>query len=167
MRLRLISLLISLLALRGTPAVAQVVATGSLSGIVKSPDGVSAPGASVRAESADLQGRRSAATSSDGHYIVPLLPPGDYVVSFELAGFETVRERVRVGIGQDVILAVTLNVAPIAQSVEVDARNLSEFNSGLPATSTFSQRDFVERLPLDRTPSGTCLLYTSPSPRDS
>ena len=158
MRLRLISLLISFLALRGTPAAAQIVATGSVSGIVKSPDGVGVPGASVSAESADLQGRRTATTSSDGHYIVPLLPSGDYVMSFELAGFETARERIRVGVGQDVTLAVTLNVAPIAQSVEVDARNLAEFSTSLPVVSTFSQHDVVERLPLDRTPTGTVRL---------
>jgi hypothetical protein len=87
-----------------------------------------------------------------------LLPPGDYVVSFELAGFQTANERVRIGLGEDVSLAVTLKVAPIAQSIEVDARNLSEFSSSLPAASTFKQRDFVEKLPLDRTPSGTVRL---------
>lgn len=158
MRFIATSLLIGLLVMPPPPAFAQVVATGSLSGIVKSPDGASVPGAAVSAESADLQGRRTAITSSDGHYIVPLMPPGDYVVAFELDGFQTAKERVRIGLGEDVTLAVTMTVAPIAQSVEVDARNLAEFSSNLPAVSTFSQRNFVEKLPLDRTPSGTIRL---------
>jgi hypothetical protein len=158
MRFVLTSLSLGLSVLLSTPAFSQVVATGSLSGIVRSPDGASVPGATVSAESADLQGRRTATTSSDGHYIVPLMPSGDYVVSFELAGFETAKERVRIGLGEDVTLAVTLAVAPIAQSVEVDARNLSEFGNGLPNVSMFSQRGFVERLPLDRTPGGTARL---------
>jgi hypothetical protein len=157
-RFVLTSLFIGMTALLSAPALAQVVATGSLSGIVKSPDGASVPGATVSAESAGLQGRRTATTSSDGHYIVPLLPPGDYLVSFELAGFRTVKERVRIGLGEDVTLAVTLTVAPFAQSVEVDARSLSEFSTSLSAVSTFSQRDFVEKLPLDRTPGGTVRL---------
>src|SRR5262245_53146774 len=127
MRYVLTSMFIGVSALAGTPAFAQVLATGSLSGIVKSPDGATVPGAMVSAESADLQGRRTATTSSDGHYIVPLMPPGDYVVSFQLAGFQTAKEQVRIGLGQDVTLAVTMTVAPIAQSVEVDARDLSGF----------------------------------------
>jgi len=141
-----------------TPAFAQVVATGSLSGMVKSPDGAGASGATVTAESAHLQGRRTATTASDGHYIVPLMPPGDYVVSFELAGFQTAKTRVRIGLREDVTLGVTLSVAPITQSIDVDARNLSEFSRNLPVVSTFSQRDFVEKLALDRTPSGTVRL---------
>jgi outer membrane receptor for ferrienterochelin and colicin len=144
--------------LLSTPTFAQVVATGSLSGIVKSTDGASVPGATVSAASADLQGQRIATTSSDGHYIVPLLPPGDYIVSFGLTGFQTTKERVRIGVGEDVALAVTLHVAAISQTVDVDARNLSEFSANLPAVSTFSQGDFVEKLPLDRTPSGTVRL---------
>jgi outer membrane receptor for ferrienterochelin and colicin len=158
MRFTLTSLFISITTFLSAPAVAQVVATGSLSGLVKSTDGASVPSAIVSAESAGLQGRRTTTTSADGHYIVPLLPPGDYVVSFELAGLQTVKERVRIGLGQDVTLTVTMTVAPFAQSVEVDARSLSEFSSSLPAVSTFSQHDFVEKLPLDRTPGGTVRL---------
>src|SRR5262249_7056739 len=97
-------------------------------------------------------------TSSDGHYIVPLMPPGDYVVSFELAGFQTTKAQVRIGVGEDVTLGVTLSVAPIAQSIDVDARSLSGFSRDLPARSTFNQRDFVEKLALDRTPGGTIRL---------
>lgn len=126
--------------------------------MVKSTDGASVPGATVSAESADLLGRRVAMTSSDGHYVVPLLAPGDYLVSFEFAGFQAAKEHVRIGLGQNITLAVTLNVAPIAQSVEVDARNLSEFGADQPAVSTFNQHRFVEKLPLDRTPSGTVRL---------
>jgi hypothetical protein len=157
-RVVLTSLFIGACVMLSTSAAAQVVATGSLSGMVKSPDGAGAPGATVTAESAHLQGRRTSTTSSDGHYIVALMPPGDYVVSFELAGFQTAKARVRVGLGEDVTLGVTLSVAPIAQSIDVDARNLSEFSRDLPVTSTFSQRDFVEKLALDRTPAGTVRL---------
>jgi hypothetical protein len=81
------------------------------------------------------------------------MPPGDYVVSFKLAGFQTANAQVRIGLGEDVTLGVALSVTPIAQSIEVDARNLSEFTRNLAATTTFSQRDFVEKLALDRTPT--------------
>jgi hypothetical protein len=140
------------------PAFAQVTAMGSVSGVVRADDGAGLSDATITAESSQLQGRRTVPGSADGHYIVPLLPPGDYVLSFDVTGFQTAKEQVRVGLGQDVALSVTLRLAPVAQSVEVDARNLAEFGSGLPAVSTFSQRDLVEKLPLDRTPTGTVRL---------
>jgi hypothetical protein len=135
-----------------------VTATGSVSGVIRADDGVGLSDATITAESSQLQGRRTVPSSADGHYIVPLLPPGDYVLSFDVTGFRTAKEQVRVGLGQDVTLSVTLKLAPLSQSVEVDARNLAEFGSGLPAVSTFSQRDLVEKLPLDRTPTGTVRL---------
>ena len=39
-----------------------------------------------------LQGTRTATTSANGDYIFPFLPPGDYTVTYELAGFKTVKQ---------------------------------------------------------------------------
>ena len=36
-----------------------------------------------------LQGSRTTVTAENGDYVVPLLPPGTYTVTFELSGFET------------------------------------------------------------------------------
>ena len=48
------------------------------------------------------------------------LPPGEYTVRFELAGFGTViREGIRVGVGFTATLNTELNLASVAESVTV------------------------------------------------
>ena len=42
----------------------------------------------VSVESPNLQGIASFVTSENGDYIVGLLPPGVYTLTFELSGFE-------------------------------------------------------------------------------
>jgi hypothetical protein len=137
---------------------AQTVPTGTLSGHVKSSDGLAAAGVTIVAESENLQGPRTSVTSPDGQFLVPFLPPGDYTISFSLPGFRTARERIRVAVAQPVTLTVTLDVAPLTQEVTVDARNPGDFSQHLAAVSSYEQSKLVEKLPLDRTLGGTAIL---------
>ena len=70
-------------------AAAQGNPTGTISGRAVDPEGLPVPGVVVTAASPGLQGVRSATTSSNGDYIIPFLPAGDYEVTFELSGFQT------------------------------------------------------------------------------
>jgi hypothetical protein len=81
----------SLLSALSTVAFAQGVPTGTLVGLIASTDGLSTPGVAVTAESDNLQGKRTVLSSADGHYIIPFLPPGDYLVSFQLAHARSTR----------------------------------------------------------------------------
>ncbi len=74
--------------LAALPAFPQGSATGSLSGQVVDPEGLRLPGVVVTARSRELQGIRATTTSGNGDYI-PFLPSGDYTVTFELNGFQT------------------------------------------------------------------------------
>src|SRR5438067_10335419 len=65
------------------PCLAQVP-TGTISGHVVSSDGKALPGVTVSVMGSSLQGTRSTTSSDSGDYIVPLLPPGDYTVAFEI-----------------------------------------------------------------------------------
>ena len=76
--------------LTATTAWAQGNPTGAISGQVVDPDGLAMPGVVVTATSPALQGARTATTSGNGDYIIPFLPPGDYVIMFELQGFQTI-----------------------------------------------------------------------------
>src|SRR6185503_15395635 len=67
--------------------------TGSLSGTVTS-QGAPLPGVNVTATSPALQGSRSAVSGEGGGYNLPNLPPGNYVLSFELAGMQRIDKRV-------------------------------------------------------------------------
>src|SRR4028119_577792 len=72
--------------LAALPAVAQLP-TGTVSGRVTSAEGEALPGVTVSVSSSSLQGTRTTVTSENGEYNIPLLPPGEYEVSFELEGF--------------------------------------------------------------------------------
>src|SRR5262245_47599111 len=74
------------------PALAQAPA-GNISGRVVSSDGAPLPGVTISATSPNLQGTRTAVSSESGDYLIALLPPGTYTVSFLLENFQTM-ERV-------------------------------------------------------------------------
>src|SRR5918996_6461781 len=67
-------------------AAAQGVQTGTLTGTVKSIDGVSIADAAVVVTSPALQGERTAITDVNGVYSLPSLPPGTYTIQFVKEG---------------------------------------------------------------------------------
>ncbi len=140
-----------------SPASPQGIATGNISGQVKAADGLGVSGVIVTAESRALQGKRTATTTPTGDYIIPVLPSGDYTISFSAAGFRTETELVRVAVDQRVPLSVMLTVAPIAQSVTVSSTNPKDVPQVLTLAQSY-KTDLVERLPLDRTLNSTVLL---------
>lgn len=73
--------------------------TGSLSGTVTSA-GSALPGATVTATSPAITGSRTAMTDAGGNYTFTDLPPGDYAVTFELSGLQTLTRHAQVGAAQ-------------------------------------------------------------------
>jgi hypothetical protein len=72
-----------------TAALAQ---TTSIAGVVTDTSGAVIPGVTVEAASpALIEGARAATTDASGHYSIVELRPGTYVVTFTLAGFNTVK----------------------------------------------------------------------------
>ena len=134
-----------------SPTRAQGVQTGTITGIVQSPDGLSLPGVTVTATSPSLQGQRRAVTDVNGVYFIRALPPGAYSITFEVANFQTAN-------ANDVVLELggvaeanqTLMVAARTETVNVSA----EIPSAL-ATTTVSQaftKQQVDALPVGRRP---------------
>ena len=80
---------VCLMATLGSPLMAQTDESGALTGTVTDPSGAPVAFAMVTATSVATGQERPAATGTDGTYRVSL-PPGDYRVSFESAGYETV-----------------------------------------------------------------------------
>src|SRR5262245_50879833 len=67
-------------------------AQGSIAGTVTDSSGAVLPGVTVEIASVVLIERvRSAVTDGTGQYQVVSLPPGDYTVTFMLAGFNTLK----------------------------------------------------------------------------
>src|SRR5215468_7889026 len=77
--------LLPLLVCSAAASVAQT--TGSIEGTVTDATGAPLPGVTVVATSSSLQGTRSTQSRHDGSYRVPVVPPGDYRVRANFAGF--------------------------------------------------------------------------------
>ena len=107
-----LALLLPTLLATGSPAFAQAT-TGSISGQVRSSDGLPLPGVTVTAASPDLQGVRTAITSESGDYLIPLLPPGTYSVSFNISEFQTVTRTQQIGGAYQAALDVTMSLSGV------------------------------------------------------
>lgn len=96
---------LALAALAMTALVARAQSTmGTIRGNVADGQGLALPGVIVTATSPNLQGQRLAVTAGNGDYVLTVLPPGTYTLSFELPGFERVERSLALSKGT---LAVT------------------------------------------------------------
>jgi hypothetical protein len=78
-------------------AMAQTGTVGTLTGVVKDPNGANLPGVSVVVKNLATDATRTAISNGDGHWTLPGLPVGTYEVSYEITGFKRlVRDRVEV-----------------------------------------------------------------------
>lgn len=104
------------------PARGQTVSatTGAINGRVIDNTGAVLPGVTVTIASTSMMGTRNTVTNQDGQYRFPAVPPGDYTLTYELAGFSTIkREGIRVGLGFTATVNVELSVASLEESVTV------------------------------------------------
>ena len=101
----------------------QSASTGALSGTLKDSSGAVVPNATVTLTSIDTAQVRTTTTSADGTYKFGLLPPGNYGVKFEAAGFNALEvPSVTVSVTETAVLDQTLQVGAQTQEVEVRAQ---------------------------------------------
>ena len=98
--------------------------TGSISGEVKDAQGGVLPGVTVTATSPAQIGALSAVTNEAGIYRFPAVPPGEYAITYELAGFGLVkRDAVRITLGFNAQVNVTLAVASLNETLVVSGES--------------------------------------------
>ena len=159
-RLARAALAVVLLAvISGTPpfSEAQSLPTATLSGKVTSEDGAGLPGIVIRLESKSLQGIRETSTSATGDFLAALLPPGEYKVTFEAEGMQTVSRTVTLAAATTVRLDQGMQPAAVAESVDVTAA-ASSAPLTRPAVEANYDKGLVARLPLDRSLRSIALL---------
>jgi Carboxypeptidase regulatory-like domain len=108
------------------PAFAQSASatTAAIDGTVTDTSGAALPGVSVTVSSPALQGTRSAVTSAEGVYRLPQLPPGEYRIAYELAGFGTiVREKQQLAVGFNATINVQLQVSALQETITVQGES--------------------------------------------
>lgn len=139
----LILLTLSLLCSFHATTFAQAGTVGTLTGIVKDPNGANLPGVSVVVKNLGTGATRTAVTDSDGHWTLPGLPTGPYEVAYEITGFKRlVRDRVEVEASVPRSLEDKLEIGDVGAVV-----NIAEGAALItPETSTVARQLTSEQL---------------------
>jgi hypothetical protein len=107
----------------GAPSFAQgggASSTGTIQGRVADAQGAVLPGVTVTATSPALIQPQTTVTSETGNYRFPAVPPGSYELTFELAGFNTLkRSGIAITLGFTANVNVELALATLQETVTV------------------------------------------------
>ena len=100
-------------------AFGQSLTTGDVCGTITDASGAVTPNVTVTLKSIDRGDTRTTTTSGSGLYRFSLLPPGNYALTAEAAGFTKAELTVAVSVGQASITDIKLQVGSTTQTVEV------------------------------------------------
>jgi hypothetical protein len=133
-------------SLTTTPAFAQ---TAEISGIVTDSSGARVPNANVTVLNRDTGISRSADTNADGFYSVPLLLPGNYMITVKRAGFATqVRTGITLEVGAQQVLNLAMQVGQVTQRIEV-TEDAPTVQLGSSTISAVINSNTIRELPLN------------------
>ena len=147
----LTGLALALFMIAGEAAAQSVSSTtGAINGRLTDNTGAVLPGVTMAISSPALMGIRTAVTGNDGNYRFPAVPPGDYKIVFELAGFTTVtREDIRVGLGFTATVNIELGVASLEENVTVTGASPVVDTTATKVATSFD-REMLANLPSAR-----------------
>src|SRR5262249_14524139 len=134
----------------------QGVQTGIIRGTVVDAQGAIVPGVIVTVRSLALQGPRSTVTDSQGSFSLRNLPAGDYEMTFELSGFQTVKQTSALPLGLTLERTVTIHPANVELGVTVAAQTPPPIAT--PIVGENFNHDEIDTLPTPRTLQGIATL---------
>ncbi len=113
--------LLVLLAFTGVPSIAAAqLTTAAISGTALDETGGVLPGTTVTVSNVDTGVARTMVTDGRGVYRVTNLPPGDYEVRGELAGFQAaVRRGITLTVGREAMVELKLHAGDVKEEVIV------------------------------------------------
>jgi len=98
--------------------------TGTIQGRAADSSGAILPGVTVTATSPSMIGTQSQVTNENGTYRFPAVPPGVYELTFELAGFNTVkRSGINISLGFTANVNADMAVATLQETVTVSGQS--------------------------------------------
>ncbi|HWT03611.1 MAG TPA: carboxypeptidase regulatory-like domain-containing protein [Pyrinomonadaceae bacterium] len=112
----------ALVALCGYSILAQqTVTSATLGGRVEDSAGAAVPGALVTARHLDTNQTQTATSDAEGRYRFAYLPAGPYELTAEHGGFDPLRQRLTLTLGQALDVPLRLAVAGVTGSVNITA----------------------------------------------
>jgi hypothetical protein len=123
--------------------------TAEINGRLTDANGGVLPGVTVTATSPQTGYTREVVSNEEGLFSLPLLPPGNYDVTAELAGFATFRQTaVRATVGATVTLNPTMTVAGVQEVITVEAATPLVETSSSIRTNTVDE-EAIRNLPIN------------------
>ncbi|HET9705664.1 MAG TPA: carboxypeptidase regulatory-like domain-containing protein [Vicinamibacterales bacterium] len=127
MKLPMIGAAVLAVSLAAAPAFAQgggASSTGTIQGRVMDAQGAVLPGVTVTATSPALIQSQTTVTSETGNYRFPAVPPGTFELTYELAGFNTLkRSGISITLGFTANVNVELALATLQETVTVSGES--------------------------------------------
>lgn len=150
--------LAAMLCLTLSPAFAQSDA-GTITGIVKDASGAVVATAQVTITNESTRFERRVQTNESGFFVAPNLPPGQYTVSVEMAGFKKFTTTgLRLETASQASVNVELQVGQVTESVEVVA-SAAQLNTESAAVGKTVEQAQIQNLTLNgRNPLFLALL---------
>jgi hypothetical protein len=139
----------------------------AITGRITDSSSAALPGATVTLTNVETGIRTTSTSNQEGHYSIPLLPPGRYTLSVELSSFRTAtRTGIALDVQQVAKVDVTLELGGVAETVDVAAPLADSQTSSLG--QIIDNKRIVEMplngrnpLELSRLAPGVSLLATS------
>src|SRR5439155_22894415 len=135
--------------LMSTRAYAQGGATGAISGVVVDTSGGSVAEAEVQIIDTRTESlARKVSTNADGLFVVPLLPPGTYIVVVNKSGFaEAKASGIEVRVTETTKVTITLKPGAVSEKVEISAQ-ITSVETTNATTGQSLGTETVRELPL-------------------
>ena len=129
------------------------LAQSAIAGVVRDGSGAVLPGVSIEAASpALIEGMRAAVTDSAGSYRIENLRPGDYTVTFTLAGFRTLkREGIKLPTSFTATVDANLALGQLEESITVTGESpLVDVRSSV--SQSVMNRERLDAIPTGKDP---------------
>jgi hypothetical protein len=125
--------------------------TSSLSGVVSDQQGKAVVGANVTLMNVATNASRTTQTTDAGVFLFDLLPPGEYRVEVEAAGFrKSVVESAKALIGKTTEISIRLEIGQVSQVVEVSiSAQANQINTQDASLGNVMETTQISQLPLE------------------
>jgi Carboxypeptidase regulatory-like domain len=120
----------------------------NVSGAVQDTQRASIGGSKITLTNVDTGAQAQTTSIGDGRFILPPVPPGNYEIRAEAAGFTPTRiTAIRLEVDESRVINIELKIASVAESVEVSATP-PELTTDRADRSLVMEQQFVESIPL-------------------
>jgi outer membrane receptor protein involved in Fe transport len=136
---------------------------GSVRGLIHDPQHRPVSGVAVRLRAASSDFEKSASSDNEGAFVFTEIPIGEYTVAVESAGFRHEEQKIVLGSGRDVRLHFSLQVAQIAETVEVTDLPVTVNSSSSSTASLISRADIAQTPGADQANSLAMITSNVPS----